>query len=158
MTSIGKQLQHLQSGHKLDRWVLKTGAHMWGLDHLLATYPDARIVFTHRDPVKSLTSYASLTALVREMGSDHVDKFEVAEDWNARLTAKLQQAVAIRAAKDYPDAVFYDMRFSDFVRDQFAVVQRIYAAFDLADVGRGRRPDGMVHRRQSAGQARHPPL
>ena len=126
-----QQLQHLQSGHKLDRWVLKTGAHMWGLDHLLETYPDARIVFTHRDPVKSLTSYASLTALVREMGSDHVDKFEVAEDWNARLTAKLQSAIAIRAARDYPQAVFYDMKFSEFVRDQFAVVQQIYEAFDL---------------------------
>jgi len=126
-----QQLQHLQSGHKLDRWVLKTGAHMWGLDHLLETYPDARIVFTHRDPVKSLTSYASLTALVREMGSDHVDKFEVAEDWNARLTAKLQSAIAIRAAKDYPQAVFYDMKFSEFVRDQFAVVQQIYEAFGL---------------------------
>jgi hypothetical protein len=126
-----QQLQHLQSGHKLDRWVLKTGAHMWGLDHLLETYPDARIVFTHRDPVKSLTSYASLTALVREMGSDHVDKFEVAEDWNARLTAKLQRAVAIRTAKDYPQAVFYDMKFADFVHDQFAVVQQIYEAFDL---------------------------
>jgi hypothetical protein len=126
-----QQLQHLQSGHKLDRWVLKTGAHMWGLDHLLETYPDARIVFTHRDPVKSLTSYASLTALVREMGSNQVDKFEVAQDWNARLTAKLQQAVTIRAAKEYPQAVFYDMKFADFVRDQFAVVQQIYEAFDL---------------------------
>ena len=48
-----------------DRWMLKTGAHMWGLAQLLETYPDARIVFTHRDPVKSMTSYASLTALVR---------------------------------------------------------------------------------------------
>ena len=35
---------------------------------LLATYPDARIVFTHRDPVKSMTSYASLTTLVRSHG------------------------------------------------------------------------------------------
>jgi hypothetical protein len=126
-----KQLQHLQSGHKSDRWVLKTGAHMWGLEHLLATYPDARIVFTHRDPVKSLTSYASLTALVREMGSDHVDKFDVAEDWNRRLQQKLQHSITVRAAKDYPDAVFYDMRFSEFVRDQFGVVEKIYKAFDL---------------------------
>lgn len=126
-----KQLQHLQSGHKGDRWVLKTGAHMWGLEHLLQTYPDARIVFTHRDPVKSLTSYASLTALVRSMGSDHVDKFEVAEDWNRRLKEKLEHAIAVRAAKDYPDAVFYDMKFSDFVRDQFGVVEQIYDAFDL---------------------------
>lgn len=126
-----KQLQHLQYGHKLDRWVLKTGAHMWGLEHLLETYPDARIVFTHRDPVKSLTSYASLTALVRSVGSDHVDNFDVAEDWNRRLKQKLEHAIAVRAAKDYPDAVFYDMHFSDFVRDQFAVVEQIYKAFDL---------------------------
>jgi len=126
-----KQLQHLQSRHKLDRWVLKTGAHMWGLEFLLETYPDARIVFTHRDPVKSLTSYASLTALVRSMGSDHVDNFEVAEDWNRRLKQKLEHAIAVRAAKDYPQAVFYDMKFSEFVRDQFAVVKKIYEAFDL---------------------------
>ena len=43
---------------------------MWGLEYLLKVYPDARIVFTHRDPVKSMTSYASLTTLVRSMSSD----------------------------------------------------------------------------------------
>lgn len=126
-----RQLQHLQSGHAGDRWVLKTGAHMWGLEHLLRTYPDARIVFTHRDPVKSLTSYASLTALVRSMGSDEVDRFEVAEDWNPRLKRALEHAIAVRSARTYPQAVFYDMRFSEFIRDQFAVVEKIYDAFDL---------------------------
>ena len=126
-----RQLQHLQSGHRGERWVLKTGAHMWGLEHLLATYPDARIVFTHRDPVKSLTSYASLTALVRSMGSDQVDGFEVAQDWNPRLKRALEHAIAVRTAKQYPDAIFHDVRFSDFIRDQFAVVEQIYEAFDL---------------------------
>ncbi len=126
-----RQLQHLQSGHMTDRWVLKTGAHMWGLEHLLATYPDARIVFTHRDPVKSLTSYASLTALVRSMGSDHIDRLEVAEDWTIRLKWALEHAMAVRAAKNYPDAILCDVMFSDFVRDQFTVVENIYRAFDL---------------------------
>jgi len=126
-----QQLQHLQSSHPGERWVLKTGAHMWGLEHLLAAYPDARIVFTHRDPVKSLTSYASLTALVRSMGSDQVDPAEVADDWNPRLRRALEHAVAVRTAKEYPQAVFYDMRFSEFIRDQFAVVRQIYEAFDL---------------------------
>ena len=126
-----RQLQHLQSGHAGDRWVLKTGAHMWGLEHLLRTYPDARIVFTHRDPVKSLTSYASLTALVRSMGSDEVDRLEVAEDWNPRLKRALEHAIAVRSARAYPQAVFYDMKFSEFIRDQFAVVEKIYDAFNL---------------------------
>lgn len=126
-----RQLQHLQSGHAGDRWVLKTGAHMWGLEYLLKTYPDARIVFTHRDPVKSLTSYASLTALVRSMGSDQVDKLEVAADWNPRLKRALEHAIAVRSAMKYPQALFYDMKFSDFIRDQFAVVSKIYEAFSL---------------------------
>jgi hypothetical protein len=126
-----QQLQHLQSRHMRDRWVLKTGAHMWGLEHLLATYPDARIVFTHRDPVDSMTSYASLTALVRTMGSDEVDRVEIAQDWTARLRRVIEHALEVREARDYPDAIFYDMKFSDFVGDQFNAVQKIYESFDL---------------------------
>ncbi|HET9542967.1 MAG TPA: sulfotransferase [Acidimicrobiales bacterium] len=126
-----RQLQHLWWHKPGDRWMLKTGAHMWGLDQLLATYPDARIVFTHRDPVKSMTSYASLTTLVRSMGSDDVDPHEIAADWTARLKRMLERSMAVRTARDYPDAVFYDMYFSDFVADQFAEVERIYDALDL---------------------------
>jgi hypothetical protein len=126
-----RQLQHLQWRNRRDRWVLKTGAHMWGLEHLLATYPDARIVFTHRDPVKSVTSYASLTTLVREASSDEVDRFEIAQDWTARLRRVIEHALDVRERGPYPDALFYDMYFSDFVADQFNVVSDIYDAFDL---------------------------
>jgi hypothetical protein len=126
-----RQLQHLQWHNHRDRWVLKTGAHMWGLEHLLRTYPDARIVFTHRDPVKSVTSYASLTTLVRTAGSDEVDQLEIAQDWIARLKRVIDHALAVRAADPYPDAIFYDMQFSDFVADQFAVISDIYDAFGL---------------------------
>ena len=126
-----QQLQHLQWHNHRDRWVLKTGAHMWGLEHLLRTYPDARIVFTHRDPVKSVTSYASLTTLVREAGSDEVDGFAVARDWTPRLRHVLEHAMDVRDRATYPDAVFYDMFFSDFVADQFAVVEQIYDALSL---------------------------
>ncbi len=133
-----RQLQHLQwRAPQRDRWVLKTGAHMWGLEHLLRTYPDARIVFTHRDPVKSVTSYASLTSLVRSSGSDHVDRFQVASDWTPRLRHALEHAMAVRAAQEYPDAIFYDMYFPDFVADQFAVVQDIYRALELPLTGAG---------------------
>ncbi len=132
-----RQLQHLQSRHAGDRWVLKTGAHLWGLDRLLETYPDARIVFTHRDPVKSMTSYASLTTIVRRVGSDDVDPVEVADDWIDRLRRVLLRGIEIRQAGDYPDAVFYDMYFPDFITDQFAEVEKIYEALDLPMTGEG---------------------
>ena len=130
-----RQLQHLQSRHAGDRWVLKTGAHLWGLEQLLVKYPDARIVFTHRDPVKSMTSYASLTTIVRRVGSDDVDPFEIATDWTARLKRMLLRGIEIRQAKEYPEAVFYDMYFPDFIADQFTQVEAIYAALDLPLTG-----------------------
>lgn len=126
-----RQLQHLQSRNARDRMVLKTGAHLWGLDHLLATYPDARIVFTHRDPVKSMTSYASLTSIVRRVSSDEVDPLEVASDWTKRLKRVLLRGIEVRQAEEYPEAVFYDMYFPDFITDQFREVEKIYAALDL---------------------------
>jgi len=126
-----RQLQHLGWRKPGDRWVLKTGAHLWGLEHLLATYPDARVVFTHRDPVKSMTSYASLTTLVRTRGSDDVDPIDVADDWTRRLQKKIEHGFAVRRAREYPDAIFYDMYFSDFAADQFAEITKIYDRFDL---------------------------
>ena len=125
------QLQHLGWKVMRDRWVLKTGAHMWGLSHLLDRYPDARIVFTHRDPVKSMTSYASLTSLVRSMGSDEVDPLEIAEDWTARIKKMLERSMAVRDEHDPPQAQCFEMYCQDFVKDQFGVVERIYEAFDL---------------------------
>jgi hypothetical protein len=132
-----RQLQHLQSHHSADRWVLKTGAHLWGLEHLLETYPDARIVFTHRDPVKSMTSYASLTTIVRRVGSDDVDPVEVADDWITRLRRVLLRGIEIRQARDYPDAIFYDVYFPDFIADQFREVEKIYEALGLPMTGAG---------------------
>jgi hypothetical protein len=134
-----RQLQHMQWRCPGERWVLKTGAHMWGLEHLLAKYPDARIVFTHRDPVKSLTSYASLTALVRSMGSmpADVDKHEIAADWSPRILRAITHALDVRAAKQYPDAIMYDMHFGDFVGDQFRQVEKIYEALGIEMSGPG---------------------
>ncbi len=126
-----KQLQHLQSRHAGERWILKTGAHMWGLAHLLETYPDARIVFTHRDPVESMTSYASLTTLVRTMGSDDVDRKEIAADWTRRLQKVVNRTLRVRSAREYPEARFLDVLFKDFVEDPFAVVREIYDVFEM---------------------------
>jgi hypothetical protein len=47
------------------------------------------------------------------------------------LRDKVVGALEFRAARDYPDAIFYDMFFSDFVADQFTEIAKIYDAFDL---------------------------
>ena len=132
-----RQLQHLQLRCKGKRWVLKTGGHQWALDRLLAQYPDARIVFTHRDPVKSMTSIASLTTQVRQMSSDSVNPVEVASDLIPRLAMAANRALNVRNESISPRAKIYDMFFHDFVGDQFREVERIYDALGMEMTGNG---------------------
>ncbi|MFV2033163.1 MAG: sulfotransferase, partial [Gammaproteobacteria bacterium] len=51
------QLRLLQWWAPADRWVLKTPFHMWAVDALCATFPDALIVQQHRDPATCVASY-----------------------------------------------------------------------------------------------------
>jgi len=125
-----EQLQHLQSLAPPTRWVLKSPQHLWSLDALLRVYPDARIVQTHRDPVKAAASIASLVTLLRGMGSDEIDPQEIGEDWAARLAGGLERAMKVRAEVG-DDARFFDMHFHEYNADPVAMVRRIYAHFDL---------------------------
>ena len=62
-------LQHLQSA-VAGQWLLKSPAHLWQLDKLVAEYPDALIVQAHRDPLNVISSISALTHHLRRLASD----------------------------------------------------------------------------------------
>jgi hypothetical protein len=74
-----RQLQVLQWLDRRQHWVLKCPNHLSGLRNLLDVYPDARIIYTHRDPEKIIASLCSLTAVAWSMTSDEIDLGEVGE-------------------------------------------------------------------------------
>jgi hypothetical protein len=61
-----RQLQLLQFRMAPPRWALKYPGHVMAMDKILAVYPDARFVMTHRDPVQTLASLSKLTFMLRE--------------------------------------------------------------------------------------------
>ncbi|MBI1818548.1 MAG: sulfotransferase [Deltaproteobacteria bacterium] len=130
-TSHRRQLQYLQWRCPAERWVLKSPAHLWALDALLAIYPDARIVQTHRDPLKVIASLASLVKLLRGMSSDRIDPVAIGADWTARLATGLQKTMTVRDSGALPDDRVFDMQFAEFIADEIAMVRRIYQHFDL---------------------------
>ena len=65
-----KMLQLLQWKHPGERWVLKCPAHLARLDFLFQVYPDARIVVTHRDPLRVMSSMSNLTTHLKAMRSE----------------------------------------------------------------------------------------
>ena len=126
-----RQLQYLQWRCPAQRWALKSPGHLWALDALLAIYPDARIVQTHRDPLKVIASLANLIALLRSMSSDHIDRAAIGAEWTARLADGMQRSMDVRDQLPAETAPVFDMHFSEFIRDEIGMVRRIYSHFGL---------------------------
>lgn len=124
-------LEHLQSHHPegpggATRWVLKSPAHIWCLDALLAEYPDAFLVQTHRDPLTVIASLSSLQQTLRSMTCDDPTIPEIADEWADYVIEGLDRSVTAREDGTVgPDRVV-DVSFRDFMADPLRVVREIY--------------------------------
>ena len=126
-----RQLQYLQWRCPAERWVLKSPGHLWAVDALLAVYPDALIVQTHRDPLKVVASLASLVTVLRGMASDDVDPHAIGAEWAPRLADGLERSMVGRDRTALGADRVFDMQFGEFVRDEIGMVRRIYAHFGI---------------------------
>jgi hypothetical protein len=126
-----RMLQLLQWRCRRPRWALKSPGHLWSLPQLLAEYPDACLVQTHRDPLQILSSLTSLVTTLRGMSSDAVDPRSVARDWSGWLARSYDASVDAREQGLVAPERAVDVQFAEFVSDPIANVNRIYAAFDI---------------------------
>jgi len=129
-------LEHLQSRHPegpggAARWLLKSPAHIWCLDTLLAEYPDAFLVQTHRDPLSIIASLSSLEQTLRSMTCDDPTIPEIATEWSEYIIDGLDRSVTAREDGTVPADRVVDVTFRDFMADPFGVIHRIYAGLDL---------------------------
>jgi hypothetical protein len=118
-------LQLLQHGAPRRNWLLKTPGHLMTLDLLFATYPDAWVVQTHRDPAKTMPSTVSTTALVQWMRTDQVDLVKLAAAIEATFAFALNSVAERRAKRELPDR-FVDVHFQDLLRDPVATLRVAY--------------------------------
>jgi hypothetical protein len=120
-------LQQLQYARPEKYWVLK-GFHGARLKELFETYPDARIIWTHRDPVQVIASRIALTAELVEGLAGHVD-------WKAQ--AKQQLAMARASFQNtmtnplVDDPRIHHVRYKDFTADPVGVIRGFYQAYDM---------------------------
>jgi len=119
-------LQHLQSGVS-GQWLLKSAAHLWQLDALLAEYPDAMIVQTHRDPLNVISSIAALTHHLRRMGSAESNIAECAAQSYEEIVVGLERGMAMRDSGVVPAGRVVDVQFADFMNDPWTTIKDIYA-------------------------------
>ncbi len=128
------QWQKRRRGEAASRWVLKTPMHLGYLDLLFETFPGARVIQTHRDPLETIPSVASMYLALWGLGTEKPDPLEVGRQCLARYAGALSRCLAVREAM--PADRFIDVSYRAVARDPVGEVRRIYAA-----VGRTLTPD-----------------
>jgi hypothetical protein len=122
-----RQLEWLGQHDPPDRqWVLKAPSHLGALPALFATYPDAWILQTHRDPLHTVPSTISLMATLRWMRSDTVDVDGLARTMARGVAMLFDAVVAMRADGTLPDGRFVDVHYADLTRDPVGTLRAIY--------------------------------
>jgi hypothetical protein len=143
-------LQTLQSRLPTERWILKTPNHLWHLEALLATYPDARIIWTHRDPGPVVTSLASLANAGQRPLTSRSDPRPTAEEWKRKCAFVLGSAVAFdqRSEEGWCHHVHYDRLMADPV----ATVRTLYRSVgdEVSDLHARRMESFLEHRPKDA--------
>jgi len=117
-------LQHLQAHRPGNRWVLKAPGHLFSLGALLRRYPNAKIVHTHRDPLRVMASMASHATVLRRAFSDNADPREIAADWANRWARALDDFLAVRDRANA--AQFLDVAYESIERAPLETVERVY--------------------------------
>jgi hypothetical protein len=111
------------------RWVLKNPSHLTALDALMAVYPDALVVYTHRDPVTCIASSCSLSA---ETTAGHSTTYVGEVIGRTQLDLWSRAYTAFHEARPkYDQDQFVDVAFGDLVADPLRVTRDIYERFDL---------------------------
>jgi len=117
------QWQKMQSGITGERWVLKSPHHLGFLDLVLKVFPDATVLMTHRDPLETVPSWASLIYALRQIYSDQAEPKEVGRQWGDKMNRVMKQAMKVR---DASSGRFVDIWYLDVLRDPLKEVRRIY--------------------------------
>jgi hypothetical protein len=111
------------------RWILKNPSHMTALDALMTVYPDALVIYTHRDPVTCIASSASLSA---ETTVGHSDTYVGGVIGHTQLDLWSRSFHAFHDARPkYDQAQFADVAFKDLRDDPIGVTRGIYEQFGL---------------------------
>ncbi|MFC3491616.1 sulfotransferase family protein [Glycomyces rhizosphaerae] len=102
-------LQVLQFGRERKRWILKSPMHLDHLPEIRKVFPDARIVWTHRDPITVLGSLCSLVESSQVMHERNPDLHAIGETWLGLQVNAIERARKARI--DWPRSSFIDVPY-----------------------------------------------
>ena len=122
-------LQVLQHGDRPRRWVLKSPFHLYNLDALLTVFPDAQIVWTHRDPQTVMGSWCSLAETGLAMCNRRWDTHQIGAEWLESLSWMVDQG-RLGRLRIAPERMV-DVSYHQLTADPFGQLPRIFERLGL---------------------------
>jgi len=121
-------LQHRQRAAPSRRWVLKGTEHHYNLEVLRAVYPDAHVVWIHRDPLKVVPSLLELLAMMRESLVGEVDRPALATEILPKTAERIE---ALRSTPLVEADFVCHVHYLDFMENPARAVREIYERFEI---------------------------
>jgi hypothetical protein len=107
-------------------WNLKMPSHALWLETLLKIYPDARLVWTHRDPLTAAGSFCSLMSLSNRSAIGQVDKEWVGQNYPWQAVQHADRIMDFR--EKFGEDRIIDVHYADLMRKPIDSMRKLYAA------------------------------
>ena len=148
-------LQHLQHQAAHGRWVLKCPDHVFALDAIRTVYPDARLVFVHRDPLAVLLSVARLTETLRRPFTRSINRAEIGRQDSDRWLAATELMIAAAREQRFAEPIFH-VHYLELVADPVGSVAALYRHFgETLDPDAASRIGRLVEAKPNGGYGAH---
>jgi hypothetical protein len=115
-------LQILQSSNP-GRWVLKMPSDSLFIRQLFKTFPDAKVIWTHRDPYAAFASSINMRGGSRPIFEKDEGLEYMRQRFPQQLAFHLARPLAVSAER--PDDI-YHLYYDDMMADPLAAVKKIY--------------------------------
>lgn len=116
-------LQVLQSSNP-GRWVLKMPSDSLFIRSVFAAFPDAKVVWTHRDPYAAFASSMSMRASSQAIFNKEVDARYMSERFPLQLALHLARPLEV--CRERPSDI-YHLYYDDLVSEPLAQMKKLYA-------------------------------
>ncbi|THV41459.1 sulfotransferase family protein [Glycomyces buryatensis] len=125
---LKQALQVLQYGRERKRWILKAPFDLFNLGAICKVFPDAKIVWTHRDPMTVMASTCSLIESFWRMALRRTDTHELGETFLTLLSDMVDQARETRHT--LPSGAVIDVPYHRLNHDPHTYVPLLYRQLD----------------------------
>jgi hypothetical protein len=107
-------------------WNLKMPSHGLWLETIKKIYPDARFVWSHRDPLTATSSFCSLMRLSNNVAVGHFDVDWVRENYSWQAVEHADRIMDYR--EKHGEDSMIDVHYADLIREPIPTMKRLYAA------------------------------